>query len=115
MTGRERWWLYLVAGAAVRAHARASSGSCPAVPRIQEELDIPTSQIGWFTTVYLVPTVILTLPAGLLMARWNPGALFGPALIVYALAGMAQAAVRPTRRSSRFARSRVCALPSRCR
>jgi MFS family permease len=92
VTPRERWWLYLVASAA-SGLTLGLVAILPAMPRIQEALDIPTSQVGWFTTVYLVPTVVLTLPAGVLIARLNAGRLFGPILIVYGLAGIAQAAV----------------------
>ncbi len=91
MTSRERWWLYLISSAAAGL-TLGLLAIIPAMPKIQEALGIPTSQVGWFATAYLVPTVVLTLPAGLLAARLHPNALFAPALIVYAIAGMAQAA-----------------------
>jgi ACDE family multidrug resistance protein len=90
VTARERWWLYLISSAAAGL-TLGLLAIIPALPEIQDELGIPTSQIGWFATVYLVPTVVLTLPAGLLAARVDPKLLFAPALIIYALTGMAQA------------------------
>lgn len=91
MTPRERWWLYLISSAAAGL-TLGLLAIIPAMPKIQEALGIPTSQIGWFAAAYLVPAVVLTIPAGLLAARLHPSVLFAPALILYALAGMAQAA-----------------------
>jgi ACDE family multidrug resistance protein len=91
VTAHERWWLYLISSAAAGL-TLGLLAIIPALPAIKDELGIPTSQVGWFATVYLIPTVVLTLPAGLLAARVHPKLLFAPALIVYAGAGMVQAA-----------------------
>lgn len=89
MTRDERVWLYLLACGA-SGLTLGLLAIIPAMPAIQGELGISTEQASWFTTTYLVPTVVLTLPAGVLIARFNPSRLFAPILLVFALAGLTQ-------------------------
>jgi MFS transporter, ACDE family, multidrug resistance protein len=92
VTRDERLWLYLLATAA-SGLTLGLLAIIPAMPAIQKALGIPTADAGWFTTAYLIPTVVLTLPAGVLIARFNPNRLFAPVLIVYGLAGLVQPAM----------------------
>src|SRR5918996_4655800 len=89
MSAEARSWL-LVVSAAAAVLTMAIQAVVPAVPALGQALDLSASELGWFTTAYLVPTVILTVPSGLMSARLGPRPVFAAALIVYAAAGVAQ-------------------------
>lgn len=89
MSTESRSWL-LIVSAAAGVLTMAIQAMVPAVPALGEALDLSASELGWFTIVYLVPTVVLTVPSGMVTARLGPRRVFVTALVVYAVAGVAQ-------------------------
>jgi MFS transporter, ACDE family, multidrug resistance protein len=63
----------------------------PSLPELQRVLDLSNIEIGWFTTAYVLPGVILTVPMGILGDRIGKRLLFCTALTVYGLCGIVQA------------------------
>lgn len=80
----------LIAAAASVALIMAVQGIVPALPAAQRALGISDSAAGWFTTAYVVPGVVLTVPLGLLGERFGLRTMFAGALIVYGVAGAVQ-------------------------
>ena len=60
----------------------------PALPAIQAELALSDTEIGLFTSVYFLPSILLALPAGMLADRWGRRAVFCGGLTVFGLAGL---------------------------
>ena len=92
MGPQARVWLATVSAAAA-ALTMAIQAVVPALPALQKALGLTTAQLGWFTIVYLVPTVVLTIPSGIVTARFGPRKVFAAALVVYAVVGTAQGLV----------------------
>lgn len=63
----------------------------PALPALQRILDLSNTEIGWFTTAYVLPGVILTVPMGILADAIGKRLLFCTALIVYGVCGIIEA------------------------
>ena len=80
----------LIAAAASVALIMAVQGIVPALPAAQRALGISDSAAGWFTTAYVLPGVVLTVPLGLLGERVGLRAMFGGSLVVYGVAGAVQ-------------------------
>lgn len=66
-------------------------GVLPAMPALQEHFGIGDAAVGWFTLVYVLPGVVLTIPLGRVMARMSRRVAFGGALALYAVTGLLQA------------------------
>jgi ACDE family multidrug resistance protein len=64
----------------------------PALPALQRILDLSNTEIGWFTTAYVLPGVILTVPMGILADAIGKRLLFCTALTVYGACGIVEAA-----------------------
>lgn len=62
----------------------------PALPALQRELGLNSAEIGWFTTAYVLPGVLLTVPLGILGDSLDRRTLFCVALAVYGFAALAQ-------------------------
>lgn len=62
----------------------------PAMPVLQRHFDLSDADVGWFTTVYIIPTVLLTIPLGTRLAKYSRRATFGGALALYGVAGALQ-------------------------
>ena len=60
----------------------------PALPAIQTELRLSEAEIGLFTSVYFLPSILFALPAGVLADRWGRRAVFCGGLTVFGLAGL---------------------------
>jgi MFS family permease len=70
----------------------AVQAASPALPAIQSALGIDDADIGWFTTAYVLPGVLLTVPMGILADKIGRRLLFCVALCVYGAAALVQAA-----------------------
>lgn len=62
-------------------------GIVPALPAIQAALELSDAQIGLVNSVYLLPSVLLAIPAGLLMDRIGRRPVLVVSLIVFGGAG----------------------------
>jgi MFS family permease len=62
----------------------------PALPELQRVLGLSNADVGWFTTAYVLPGVILTVPMGILGDVIGKRFLFCTALIVYGTVGVIQ-------------------------
>jgi predicted MFS family arabinose efflux permease len=69
-------------------------GVTPASPAIQDHFGISTSEIGWFTAVYLMPGILLAIPLGVLGDVIGRRPLFAVAAVLFAAAGVAGALTR---------------------
>ncbi len=84
-----RRYLYFIAMASVGA-TLAVQTVAPALPALQESLGLSDSQIGWFTTAYVLPGVVFTLPLGFLADAIGRRSMFCTTLFVYGVAGVMQ-------------------------
>lgn len=62
-------------------------GIVPALPAIQAALSLSDAQIGLVNSVYLLPSVILAIPAGLLMDRIGRRPVLVVSLVLFGAAG----------------------------
>jgi MFS family permease len=62
----------------------------PALPELQRVLGLSNADVGWFTTAYVLPGVILTVPMGILGDVIGKRLLFCSALIIYGAVGVIQ-------------------------
>lgn len=62
----------------------------PGLPELQRVLDLSNSEIGWFTTAYVLPGVLLTVPLGILGDAIGRRLLFCTALALYGVAGVVE-------------------------
>lgn len=63
----------------------------PALPELQRVLGLNNAEIGWFTTAYVLPGALLTVPMGILGDVIGRRLLFCSALAIYGLVGMIEA------------------------
>jgi MFS family permease len=64
----------------------------PGLPELQRVLDLSDTQLGWFTTAYVLPGVILTVPLGILGDAVGKRVLYCLALSVYGTAALVESA-----------------------
>ncbi|SEF15693.1 MFS transporter [Jiangella alba] len=64
-------------------------GLAPMLPAMQEALSLDDAEVALFTTAYLLPGVVLGVPAGLLAERFGRRAVLCLSLAVFAVAGLA--------------------------
>lgn len=64
-------------------------GIVPALPAIQAALGLSDAQIGLVNSVYLLPSVLLAVPAGILMDRIGRRPVLVVSLVVFGASGMA--------------------------
>jgi MFS transporter, ACDE family, multidrug resistance protein len=62
----------------------------PGLPELQAALDLSNTDIGWFTTAYVLPGALLTVPLGIVGDHVGRRRLFCAALAIYGLAGVVQ-------------------------
>jgi MFS family permease len=62
----------------------------PALPKLKAAFDLTNTDIGWFTTAYVLPGVLLTVPLGIVGDHVGRRRLFCTALTLYGLAGIVQ-------------------------
>ncbi|MFT7473649.1 MAG: MFS family permease [Verrucomicrobiales bacterium] len=60
----------------------------PALPAMQEALDLTEPQIGLFMSAYFLPSILLALPAGMVADRFGRRAVFTGGLAVFGLCGL---------------------------
>jgi MFS family permease len=77
--------VYVVAGAALAG----IQGILPALPAIQAEFGITDSQVSLVTSLFLLPSVVLTVPMGMLADRVGRRRVIAASLGVFGLAGLA--------------------------
>jgi MFS transporter, ACDE family, multidrug resistance protein len=63
----------------------------PAAPAMQDHFDLTTSQVGWFTAVYLLPGIALAFPLGVLGDVFGRRPMFAASAFLFAAAGTAGA------------------------
>jgi MFS family permease len=63
-------------------------GIAPALPAAQQALDLTDAQVAWLTSVYLLPGVLLGVPAGILTERIGRRAMYVTMLTLYGLGGL---------------------------
>ncbi|MGH2778878.1 MAG: MFS transporter [Actinomycetota bacterium] len=62
----------------------------PGLPELQAAFDLSNTDIGWFTTAYVLPGALLTVPLGIVGDHVGRRRLFCTALAIYGLAGIVQ-------------------------
>lgn len=62
----------------------------PGVPELQRVFHLSNTDIGWFTTAYVLPGALLTVPLGFVGDHIGRRRLFCIALTIYGLAGIVQ-------------------------
>ena len=62
----------------------------PGLPELQAAFDLSNTDIGWFTTAYVLPGALLTVPLGIAGDHVGRRRLFCCSLAVYGLAGIVQ-------------------------
>jgi MFS family permease len=67
----------------------------PALPQVQEALALSDTQVGMFNAAYLLPSVLLAIPAGFLADRLGRRRTYALALTVFGLCGLLLVFVRP--------------------
>ena len=87
-----RTYIAAIALAAVTASLGIQAVS-PGLPAVQRSLDLSITQLGWFTTAYVLPGVLLTVPLGILADSIGRRKLFSVALAIYGIAGLVQAVI----------------------
>lgn len=60
----------------------------PALPAMQDALNLTEAQIGLFTGAYFLPSILLALPAGMLADRFGRRAVFVGGLILFGICGL---------------------------
>jgi MFS family permease len=63
-------------------------GVAPAIPVIQDQFALTAAQVGLITSVYLLPSIVSAIPAGMLADRVGGRAVFTGALVVYCAGGV---------------------------
>lgn len=63
-------------------------GIAPALPAIQAALDLNTAEVALLTSVYLLPSIFSSFPAGLLADRIGPRAVFAGSLLLFGVCGL---------------------------
>jgi MFS family permease len=66
-----------------------SSSIGPALPAIAEDFKIPPEQIGWIITAFVIPIAVGTPVSGILADRFGRKQILVPALLLFAIAGVA--------------------------
>jgi MFS family permease len=66
-------------------------GIAPALPALGRDLGVSDAQLGLFTAAYMLPAVIFAVPLGYFADRYGRRGVFVAAVVVYSLAGGAQA------------------------
>jgi MFS transporter, ACDE family, multidrug resistance protein len=84
-----RRYVYFIALVSVGATLGVQTVA-PGLPALQDTLHLSDSQIGWFTTAYVLPGVVLTLPLGFLSDAVGRRSIFCITLLVYGAAGVMQ-------------------------
>ena len=83
-TGRTPWYALVAAPLMLTG----TQSLVPALPAIQTELSLSEAQIGLFTSVYFLPSILLALPAGMLADRLGRRAVFTGGLLLFGLCGL---------------------------
>jgi MFS family permease len=63
-------------------------GIAPALPATQDALGLSDAQVAAVTTAYLMPSVLVGIPAGLLSDRYGRRVVMSTALVVYGTGGL---------------------------
>lgn len=79
----ERWLVY----AAALVSLTGIQMVVPALPALQRQLGLDDSQIALVTSVYLFPSVLAAVLAGILAERYGRRRVFGGSLLVFGVAG----------------------------
>ncbi len=66
-----------------------SSSIGPALPALAEDFKIPPEQIGWVITAFVIPIALGTPVSGILADRFGRKQVLVPALLLFAVAGVA--------------------------
>jgi MFS family permease len=69
-----------------------SSSIGPALPALAADFKIPSAQIGWVITAFVIPIALGTPVSGVLADRFGRKQILVPALLLFAVAGVACAA-----------------------
>ena len=86
-----RWYVAVVSLAGVGMTLGIQAVS-PGLPELQRVLGLTSSQVGWFTTAYVLPGVLLAIPLGMLGDVIGRRLLFSTALITFGFAAIVQSA-----------------------
>jgi MFS family permease len=88
LAARAGWKVTTVVMAAPVAVLSGMQLILPLLPVIQRELGLTDAEISLVSSVYLLPGVLLAIPAGLLGDRIGRRLLFGWSLVIFGLAGL---------------------------
>lgn len=78
----------LIACAAAAVVTTGFQGIAPALPATQDALGLSDAQVAAVTTAYLVPSVLVGIPAGVLSDRYGRRVVMSTALVVYGAGGL---------------------------
>lgn len=85
-SGRSQIWIAILASVVILTGIQLI---LPALPVIQSELGLSDSQIALVTSAYLLPSIFLAFPAGLLAGRFGRRPVFVSSLTLFGLCGLA--------------------------
>jgi ACDE family multidrug resistance protein len=83
-TRRNAWFAYVGAAVALTGAQMIS----PALPVMQEDLGLSTTDLGLVMSVYLLPAALFSIPAGFLADRLGRRIVFGTAFIGFGVCGL---------------------------
>ena len=86
---RGAWAVVLAAALSASVATSGVQGIAPALPAIQDALSLTDTEVGLISAAYLLPSVLLGVPAGLLAERIGRRPAFVLFLVVYGLCGLA--------------------------
>ena len=80
-----RLWPVFLAGPIVLSGLQSI---LPTLPLMQDELGLSNTEIGLVTSVYLLPGVLLAVPAGMLADRFGRRIVLSVSLLVFGVGGL---------------------------
>jgi len=83
-TGKSPWYALVAAPLTLTG----TQSLVPALPAMQDALNLTEAQIGLFTGAYFLPSILLALPAGMLADRWGRRAVFVGGLVLFGVCGL---------------------------
>lgn len=85
--GRVDFWAVMLAALGAGMVTSGIQGIAPAIPAMQEALGLSEAQVSLITSIYLLPSIVVSLPAGLLADRMGVRRVFAAALGLFGLGG----------------------------
>ncbi|MBO0732221.1 MAG: MFS transporter [Acidimicrobiaceae bacterium] len=81
----QREWVIMAASFSINLGVQYIS---PLLPAMRTDLHLTTVQVGWIVGGYSAPSLLLTLPLGILADFWGPKRMLVAALLVFGVSGV---------------------------